>query len=56
MKLNPPKHVTFYIAIVVAVLGVIASFVAIPVLSAFSFWLVVAAFVILAAANVLEGF
>lgn len=55
MKLSPPKHITFYIAIVLAVLGVIANFVAIPVLSGFSFWLVVVGFVLLAAANVIEG-
>jgi len=55
MKLSPPKHVTFWISVIIAALGVIASFVTIPVLSGLSFWLVVIAFVILAAANLLEG-
>ena len=55
MKLSPPKHVTFWIAVIIAALGVVASFVTIPVLSGLSFWLVVIAFVVLAAANLLEG-
>ena len=55
MKLSPPKQITFWIAVIVAVLGVIASLVTIPVLSGFSFWLVVIAFVILALGNMIEG-
>lgn len=55
MKLSPPKHTTFWISVIVAVLGVIASFVSIPILYGLSFWLVVIAFVILAAANMVEG-
>jgi hypothetical protein len=55
MKLSPPKHITFWIAVIVAVLGVIANLVTLPVLSGFSFWLVVIAFVILAAGNMIEG-
>lgn len=55
MKLSPPKHITFWIAVIVALLGVLASFVTIPVLSGFSFWLVVIGFVILAAGNLIEG-
>ena len=55
MNLSAPKQITFWIAVVVAVIGVIASLVTVPVLSGFAFWLVVIAFVILAAANLLEG-
>lgn len=55
MKLSAPKQLTFWIAVVVAVIGVIASLVAIPVLSGLALWLVVIGFVILAAANVLGG-
>jgi threonine/homoserine/homoserine lactone efflux protein len=55
MNLTPPKHITFWIAVVVAVVGVLASIITIPVLSGFAFWLVVVAFVILAAGNVAEG-
>lgn len=56
MKLSPPKHLTFWVAVVVAVLGVLANLVTLPLLSGFSFWLVVIAFVILAAGNLFEGF
>ncbi len=56
MKLSAPKNITFWIAVIVAVVGVIASLVTIPVLSGFAFWLVVIGFVILAAGNLFEGF
>ena len=55
MKLSPPKHITFWISVILAVLGVLASLVTVPVLSGFAFWLVVIAFVILAAGNLVEG-
>jgi threonine/homoserine/homoserine lactone efflux protein len=55
MKLSAPKQITFWIAVIVAVIGVIAGLVSIPVLSGFAFWIVVIAFIILAAANLLEG-
>ena len=55
MKLSEPKVVTFWIAVVLAVLGVIASLVTVPVLSGFAFWLVVLGFVVLAAGNLVKG-
>ncbi len=55
MKFSPPKKITFWIAVVLAVVGVIANFVTIPVLSGLAFWLVVVAFVLLALANLIEG-
>jgi threonine/homoserine/homoserine lactone efflux protein len=55
MKLSAPKQITFWIAVVVAVVGVIASLVTLPVLSGFAFWLVVIGFVILAVGNLVEG-
>ena len=56
MRLSPPKQITFWIAVVLALLGVIASLVSIPVLSGFAFWLVVIGFVVLAAGNMIDGF
>lgn len=56
MNLSKPTNVTFIIAVIVALLGIIAQLVTIPVLSGFAFWLVVIGFVILAAGNLLEGF
>lgn len=55
MNLSAPKQLTFWIAVAVAAIGVIASLVTIPVLSGLAFWLVVIGFLILAAGNVLEG-
>jgi hypothetical protein len=55
MNLNEPKQVTFWIAVALAVVGLIANLVTIPVLSGFSFWLVVLGFVVLAAGNLVKG-
>jgi len=56
MNLNEPKVITFWIAVVVAVVAVIAAIVTIPVLSGLAFWLLLLAFIILAAGNLLKGF
>jgi threonine/homoserine/homoserine lactone efflux protein len=56
MKLSAPKNITFWVTVVLAVLGVIANLVTIPVLSGLAFWLVVLAFIVLALGNLLEGF
>jgi hypothetical protein len=55
MDLNEPKVITFWIAVVVAVIALIAFIVTIPVLSGIAFWLMLIAFVILAAGNLLKG-
>ncbi|HQV27482.1 MAG TPA: hypothetical protein PLG23_04375 [Thermoflexales bacterium] len=54
-KLSAPKQATFLIAVVLAVLGLLSTLVAIPVLSANSFWLVFVGFVVLALGNMLDG-
>lgn len=56
MNLNEPKVITFWIAVVVAVVALIAYIVTIPVLTGLAFWLMLIAFVILAAGNLLKGF
>lgn len=56
MKLSPPKKTTFWVAVVVAILGVLGAVVKLPVLSEYSLWVVVLGFVILALGNLLEGF
>jgi len=55
MKLTPPKVITFWIAIVLAVLGVIAEFKVIGVLEPYSFLLVIVAFVLLVLGLVVKG-
>jgi phosphatidylglycerophosphate synthase len=55
MKLSPPKQITFWVSVVIALVAVVASFVAIPFLSPFAFWIAILAFVLLALANLLDG-
>jgi len=54
MKLGAPKNITFWIAVLVAVIGVIARLM-IPSLSVIEFWLVVIAFIILLLGNLIDG-
>ncbi len=55
MQLTAPKQATFWVAVVLALIGLIASFVAIPVLSGYALWIVVLGFVILAVGNLMQG-
>jgi hypothetical protein len=55
MKLTPPKKITFWISLVLGVLGLIGYFVTIPILSTLAFWLVLAGLVLLLLANALPG-
>ncbi|MEO6062146.1 MAG: hypothetical protein ABIQ99_09425 [Thermoflexales bacterium] len=54
-KLSAPRQATFLIAVVLAVLGLLSTLVPIPVLSGYSFWLVVVGFVVLALGNIFDG-
>ena len=54
LKLTEPKVVTFWIAVVLVVLGVLASEGIISGLATYAFWLVVAGFVLLALANLVK--
>jgi hypothetical protein len=56
MKLTPPKKIVFWVATVLAALGLLASFVAIPFVSANAFWFVVVGFVLLWLGNTVKGF
>lgn len=53
MNLSAPKNVTFYVSVVLAVVGLIGYFVA--SLSPFAPWLMLIAFVVLALGVLLEG-
>jgi len=55
MQLSAPKQITWWIAVVIGVLGILATLVTIPVLSGFAFWLVVIGFLLLAVATLIEG-
>ena len=54
MKLSAPKNITFWIAVLVAVISVIAWLI-IPALSVIEFWLAVIAFIILLLGNLIDG-
>lgn len=56
MRLSAPKKSTWWVAVVVGVVGVVANLVTIPVISGFAFWLVVIGFVLLALGTYLKGF
>ena len=55
MKLSAPQQATWWVALIIGVVGIIAALVPIPVLSGFALWLVVIAFVILVLATFLKG-
>ncbi len=54
MELSAPKQVTWWVALVIGVVGVLAHLVTIPVLSGFAFWIVVVAFVLLLVATLIK--
>ena len=55
LKLSAPTVVTFWIAVILAVLGVLASQGILSGLSSYAFWLVVAGFVLLALGNLMKN-
>lgn len=55
MNLNAPSQVVFWIAVVVAVIAIIGTFVAIPVVSTYAFWVAILAFVILAGGTLMKN-
>ncbi|MEN8241622.1 MAG: hypothetical protein ABFS17_06855 [Chloroflexota bacterium] len=55
MKLSAPKTVVWWIAVIAGVLGILGTFVTLPFVSAYAFWLVAAAFILLALATFLKG-
>lgn len=54
MKLSAPKNVTFWIAVVLVILGLLASLGVLSGLSSYAFWLVVIGFVVLALGNLMK--
>lgn len=55
MKLSPPKNVTWILATLLGLLGIIASQVSIPIVSDYDFWFVVAGFGLLVLATLFRG-
>lgn len=55
MQLSAPKIITWWIAVILGVLGIVAKLVTIPVLSGIAFWLVVVGFIVLVLGTLLTG-
>ncbi|MBR5696851.1 MAG: hypothetical protein IKX43_11585 [Paludibacteraceae bacterium] len=55
MTLSAPKQIIWVIAVILGVLGILGYFVAIPFVTANGFWLVSAAFALLAIATLVKG-
>jgi hypothetical protein len=55
MKLSSPKRTTWWVALVLGAVGLLASVVSIPVLSGLAFWLVLAGLVLLLVATAVKG-
>jgi hypothetical protein len=54
MLLNPPKQVTFWISVVLAVIGLLG-YVAIAALAPYAFWILLVGFVLLALGLLVKG-
>ena len=55
MKLSAPKGITFLVAVILAVIGALASHGTIHLPPGYAFWLVVVGFVVLALGNLVKG-
>ena len=55
MTLSAPTQMIFIIAVVIAIIAIIGALVTIPFVSAYAFWILVLAFVILAGACLMRG-
>jgi hypothetical protein len=51
LKLSRPKDVTWWIAVIVGVIGILAALVKIPVISPYAIWFIAFAFILLALAT-----
>ncbi len=56
MKLNAPKKIVWFISIILAVLSIVATFIAIPFVSAYAFWFMAVAWFLLFLGTYLKGF
>jgi hypothetical protein len=56
MSLSAPKNITFWVAVIVALIGLVGAVAKISVLETWGIWVLALGFVILALGNMLEGF
>lgn len=55
MRLNAPKQITWIIALILGIVGLVAELVTIPVLSNIAFWIVLVALALMLLATYIEG-
>jgi len=55
MKLSPPKNITFWVAVILVVLGVIGKLTTVPILTVYSWWFVFVGFIVLMLGNLVKG-
>ena len=55
MKTNAPRKLTVLIAIILGILALVGYFVAIPFITAYVFWILLAGFVVLLAGSIFKG-
>jgi hypothetical protein len=55
MKLTPPKVITFWISVVLAVIGFLGVIITIPFISTYAFWFLFAGFVLLVLGLLVKG-
>jgi hypothetical protein len=55
MKLNAPSQNLFIVAVVLAVVALLGTIVAIPVVSVYAFWIMTVAFVVLSVGVIARG-
>ena len=55
LRLSAPQEITWWIAVIIGVLGILGHFAKIPFVSANDFWFVAIAFVVLAVATYVKN-
>lgn len=55
MKLSKPKVITWWIAVILGVVGILSTILPIPALAAYAFWLLAVGFVLLVLGTALKG-
>ena len=55
MRLSPPKEITFWVAVILAAIGVISTLTPIKGITPYAFWFVVAGFIVLMLGNMVKG-